>query len=174
MTAIYVQPDTEYHERWQFLGFTVESDCTPEQVAKAAAEALKLNIPVGERLEKWQVIWSLNNAQKRQLYAMVQAWADINGTPMMATYPWLRKAWIQGDREALVSGASGGVLLPYAGSGTRGKTDWQVGILVRRPKFQTPKYHEPLGPAEGFELRENSPASLQEGIGAETTVRVIE
>lgn len=149
MTAIYVQPDKEWFERWVALGFTSDWDATPTAIGHQAMETLKTYVPIGCRLNGWVV----DESEK----------------------PTLRKAPVQGDREEMLAVHTGG---RYANPGPdyrllgQGKIDWLVLIKVRMPKVLTPKYQEPLGPDEGFERREDLPPELQRELGSESKVTV--
>lgn len=153
MTQIIVQPDAEIGDAcWMAIGFEIDSDATAEAVSSFAFQALKENLPILERLEHWIVNYSR------------VSW--IKGDPCG---PRLHRAQVQGDRSRMIENQQaqlkGLPTRPQISPALRGKTDWVIEVQVRRPKFQTPKYMDPLGPSAGFERTEDAPADLKEMLG---------
>lgn len=149
MTQIIVQPDKEMAPpSWLAIGFTCDSDCTPEAVGALAYATLKQMLPMLERLEHWDVDYM--------------------------TKPRLTKAKVQGNREAMITAQAGlqrdrqnKIPVPQV---DRGLTDWVVEVKASRPKVLTPKYQDPLGPSAGFASKDDLPADLAAGLGVPTGV----
>lgn len=149
MTQIIVQPDKEMGApSWLAIGFTVDSDCTPEAVGSFAYATLKEMLPILERLEGWVVDYM--------------------------TKPRLHRAQVQGDREKMITAQLGQLKnaqsRPPVSVLDRGKTDWVVEVKASRPKVMTPKYQDPLGPGAGFASKEDLPPDLAAGLGVPTGV----
>lgn len=145
MTAIFVSPDTEYIKEWEPIAFRTAWDAPDEEVRKAGSAALR---------DKWPYIQRINSDWE----------LDLSQKPRIGPHPF------PGDPEKNLTRQTLG--LPPMSYIDRiledGLKDWVIWVYVQRKKRVTLKFQAPLGPAEGFALREDAPPDLQEGIGSET------